>query len=518
MAEEEAAPGSPPTDLAASALREGRLPEAVNQSGLRHHTARGVIINSAFQVGLAALNLLRRLVVAAFLTVAEFGIWGALLATLFLVVFLKDAGIGDKYVQQSEDDQELAFQKLFTIDLLLSGLTMGLAAIALPLFALAYGKSEIILPGLVLSLAVLGSSLQSPNIVYYRQMDFVRQRTLQAVDPCVAFVLTVGLAVAGAGYWSLVVGAVVGSFVGAAVALRMCPYRLGFHLPRGTAGEYFSFSWPLMLARGGGIAIGQTTLLISTRTLGLAAAGAIALATAISQFSRGVDTIVTQTLYPGICAVRERMDLLFEAFIKSNRLALMWGVPFGVGVALFAPDFVHFVVGDRWEPAIVVLQAFGLVAAMNQLGFNWAAFLRALGNTRPIAVLAVVNMAAFLAITTPALIVYGLPGFAAATIVAELVTLTARMHQLKRLFTQFRPIRHALRGAGPVVPGVALVATLRLLETGERSAGLALAEAVLYGLVTVGATVLAERSLVRELRGYLKSDGSARWVAEGTAK
>ena len=32
-------------------------------------------------------------------------------------------------------------------------------------------------------------------------------------------------------------------------------------------------------------------------------------------------------------------------------------------MALFAGDIVHFVIGDKWELAIGLLQAFGLIAA-----------------------------------------------------------------------------------------------------------------------------------------------------------
>src|SRR5207249_18747 len=116
---------------------------------------------------------------------------------------------------------------------------------------------------------------EASTVVFYRQMDFVRQRTLQAVDPVIAFVITVALAIAGAGYWSLIVGALAGTFAGAAVAVRACPYRFRFRLEWDTMRDYFGFSWPLVVARGEGIAVGQVALLIATRTIGLAAAGAI---------------------------------------------------------------------------------------------------------------------------------------------------------------------------------------------------------------------------------------------------
>ena len=41
-----------------------------------------------------------------------------------------------------------------------------------------------------------------------------------------------------------------------------------------------------------------------------------------------------------MCAVADRTELLFETFVKSNRLALMWAMPSGLGLALFAPDLV----------------------------------------------------------------------------------------------------------------------------------------------------------------------------------
>ena len=491
------------------------MPAAAREFGLRQHTARGTLINAAFQIGFALLNLVRRLVVAAFLTVSQYAIWGILLVTLFLVVFIKDAGVADKFVQQAEDDQEVAFQKAFSVDLLLSAIAVVLAWVAVPIFAVAYGHTEIIVPGLLLSLAFIGSSLQSPIWIFYRQMDFVRQRTLQAIDPCVAFAVTVALAAVGLGYWSVVIGALTGSFAGAAFALRACPYRLGIRLERKTLGEYFHFSWPLVVASAGGLATVQAALLIATRTIGLAGAGAISLAGSVTTFAHGVDSIVTSTVYPAVCAVRDRAELLFEAFVKSNRLAIMWGMPFGLGLALFAPDLVHFVFGDRWEPAIVVIRAFGLVAAIDQLGFNWTAFLRALGRTRPIATLAVLNIAMFAFVTAPLLILFGLKGFALGWLIGELVHLGGRTYFLAQLFSGFRMLRHMVRAISPSVLPVALLLLARSFESGERTAGVAVAELVGYGGLTLAATLFFERKLLREVIGYLRRRTAAEPQAAG---
>lgn len=481
---------------------EGRFPGV--SGSLRRHTARGTIINAVFRVGIAAVSLLQQLIVAAFLTPSQLGVWGIVLITLMTLLFIKKVGIGDRYIQQAEDDQEAAFQKAFTIDFLLTLLFVGIGAALLPVFAVAYGQWNIVVPGLVLLLAVIGNCFLDPTWIFYRRMNFARQRSLEAVMPVVTFMVTIGLAIAGAGYWSLVVGAVVGSWSGGLVALRASPYPIRIRLDRGTVRDYFQFSWPLIVAQAGGLVVAQGSMLAGVRTVGVAGVGAIALAASIIAFSDGVDGIVTQTIYPAICAVRDRADLMLETFVKSNRLALMWGMPFGIGLALFASDLVEFVIGEKWRSAVFLLQIFGVIAAVDQLGFNWTAFLRARNETRPLAIVGLVMASSFLVITVPLLVVGGLKGYALGMLASTLITLTVRTYYLARLFTGFQMLWHASRAVAPCIPSLAVVLLIRLLEPGGRTLGIAIGELVLYVAVTVAATLVFERSLIREMLGYLR--------------
>jgi PST family polysaccharide transporter len=485
---------------------------------LRHRTARGTLVNAAFQVSFAALALIQRIVVAKLLLPGQYGLWSAALLIVLTILFLKNAGIGDKFVQQREDDQEREFQRAFTLDVALALACVALAAVAVPLLAVAYGNARLIAPGLVLSLAIVGNSLQAPVWIYYREMDFARQRLLLGVDPCVAFVVTIGLAIAGAGVWSLVAGATAGAWTGGLVALRLSPYRPRWRLERSAIRSYFSFSWPLVLANGSGMLIAQGAVLAATRVVGLAGAGGIGVASSISGFTDGVDGIITQALYPAVCAVRERRDLLLEAFVKSNRLALLWGLPFGVGVALFSPELVRFVIGGRWGFATDVIAAFGLVAGFDQLGFNWTAFLRALDHTRPIAVIGAVNVIAFACVTVPLLIAGGMRGFALGWLALGVTTLMLRAHYLKRLFPGFSMIRHSVRAILPCAPAVAAVLALRAAGGPPQTAGAALAEVLGYVAIVAAASLICERALLREVMGYLRrraAGGAAPIVGAG---
>ncbi len=470
---------------------------------LRERAARGTLINTAFEIGLYTLTFARGLIIAAFLTRAEYGVWGILVVTLGTLAVLKQVGISDKFVQQDDPDEERAFQQAFTLELVSNGIVTVVLLVALPLFALAYGQWQIFVPGLVIVATVPIQSLRAPAWVYYRNMRYARQRLLDAADPVVGFVVTVALAVSGFGYWSLVIGYASGVAAAALIAVIFSPYRLALRYDRQVMRGYFAFSWPLLIANGSGLLIPQLSMFLGESKVGLAGVGVMNLAGSIVQYTDRVDQLVTWTLYPAICRVNDRLDLLAEAFVKTNRLALMWGIPFGVGLALFAPAFVHYALGPPWEPAVGLIQVFGLVAALNHIGFNWTAFFRARGDTRPLAVVGPIVLLAFLLVPCPLLLTTGLPGYGAGMAFMALVSLVARSYFLSRVFPDFRMLRHAARATAPSVPAAGAVLLLRLAIPNHGPVS-TLVELTVYVLLTIGATLVAERALLREVLGYVR--------------
>ncbi len=475
-------------------------------SSLRQRAARGTIVNALFLIGLTTLGLIKGFTVAAFLTAPQYGVWGILVIAFGTLGKLKQVGIGDKFIQQDEPDQEVAFQKAFTLEVVLNGALFLLLLVVVPLYSLLTDQPKLLLPGLLLTLAVPAVAFQAPIWVFYRRMKFVRQRSLGAVEPVVAFLVTVPLAAAGLSYWSLVIGLFIGRWAGAFVAVRAAPYPLRLRFEKATTRDYFSFSWPLFASGALTLLIPQMTILVGEWKLGLAGAGVIALAGSIVVYTDRVDAIVTQALYPAICAVRDRTDLLYESFVKSNRLALMWGVPFGVGVTVFAPDLINFVLGERWRPAVGLLQVWGVVAAANHIGFNWQAFYRAKGNTRPSIVVSAVTVVALAVSIVPLVEWKGLEGFGMSVGCMASAALIARGYYLAKLFPGFRLLGHAARAIAPTVPAVAVTLLARSAIGGdERTLALAAAELAIYLFVTAAATLLFERTLLREALGYLRA-------------
>ncbi len=480
---------------------------------VRQHAARGTIVNAGFSIGLALITLLRGVVIARFLTRADYGVWGILVASVATLFSLKQVGVGDKYIQQEGDDQELAFQRAFTMECIVNGAFVILLIAAVPAIAALYGRSQLILPGLSLALLLPAYALQAPAWIFYRQMRFAEQRLIQATDPLIGAVIAITLAVVGLGYWSLMIGVIAGGWAAALVAVRASPYKLRFRLDRQVLRSYLSFSWPLFVVSLSTLSLVQVSLFFGTRVTGLAGAGAITLAANVSQFSERADEIVSGTMYPLICAVQHRIDLLRESFVKSNRLALVWAMPFGLGLSLFASALVRYGLGERWHAAIPLLVAFGITAAIGQLGFNWDDYFRAIGQTRPMAWAAAITAFSFLAAVIPFIYLWGLTGFAIAIGIQTLVNVACRMFYLRRLFDGFDMLRHAARACAPTLPAVAVVLVIRALQPGTTHISAVLVQLLLYALLVIGATWTLERGLLREMRDYLRRHSSQ--ISEG---
>ena len=95
-------------------------------------------------------------------------------------------------------------------------------------------------------------------------------------------------------------------------------------------------------------------------------------------------------------------------------------------------------------------------------------------------------------------------GFAVGALIAQAVNLAARTHYLSKLFDGFSMLRHTGRAVAPMIPAVGVVLLTRMGATGDRTLGRAVAEFVLFAFVTVAATAVFERALLREVFGYLR--------------
>ncbi|MEX1143140.1 MAG: oligosaccharide flippase family protein [Thermoleophilaceae bacterium] len=472
---------------------------------LRGRTVRGGLLNAVFMGGGEGLALLQGLIVTALLGPVAIGLYGIVTTTAMTIVQLRRVGIDEAFVQQDAERQEDEFRRAFGVELGvgLAG-TLLIAALA-PLVAVVYGDGELLWLTLAVAYLPLAFSLQAPQWVFFRRMDFLRLRALQLSIPAVTFAVTVPLAIATDSVWALVIGPLCGNAVAVVAGILVSPYKLRPSFSRAAAARYLRFSWPIFVTALAVLVAQQGQILAFTLDEGLAAAGFITLAFTLTRYADRADQIVATTIYPAICAVVDRVETQQRMFVAASRLTLVWALPFCGGLILFSPDLVNLVLGDEWDPAVLLIQGLAGAAALQQIGYVWFSFYRARGRTRPQAVESAAMVAAFFVLAIPGLILFGFEGFVAGRILVSLAMLAVRERYVRALFPELRLARLALRGATPVAAGLAVVLLWRLAAgAGEREPAEALAQLATFLAVTGGATWLIERPLLREVAGQLR--------------
>jgi O-antigen/teichoic acid export membrane protein len=495
----------------------GAVQLAFPRAELRRRTVRGVLVNALFMGGAEALVLAQGLIVTVLLGPRLIGLYGIVATTAVTVAALRRVGIDEAFVQQREEDQEAEFQRAFTLELLVGAAFSLVLLAAAPIVAAAYGDARLL--WLTLAVAYLPTffALQAPTWIFFRQMDFLRVRTLQVLVPVVTFCVTVPLAAAGVGVWSLVIGPAVGNAVAVVAGIAVSPYRLALRFDRRARRRYLRFSWPVFVAAAALLLVQQGQMLAFTLHGGLAAAGYITLAVTLTRYADRADQIIATTIYPAVCIVRDEVPTLREIFVTSNRVALMWVLPFCAGFILFSPDLVHFVLGAKWRPAVLLLQGLAATAAIQQLGYNWFSFFRARGDSSRQAVEAAVSTAAFLLLALPGLFIWGPWGFIGGRLAGALLVLVVRRHYVRRLLG-IELLALGARGAAPIAVATVLVLAVRTaVWSGPRTPAQAVVEAVLFVGCSAGVTWAAERNLVRELMSQVRARGAGAALATSTS-
>ena len=476
---------------------------AFPRSELRSRTVRGAAVTGAFLIGIDALVVGQGLIVTGLLGPELIGLYGIVTVTVTTIVALKRVGIDERFVQGEEGDAA-EFARAFTLELALSAaFTLALCALA-PVIAAAYGDDRLL--GLMLAMAwlPLAMALQAPLWIFFRRMEYGRQRALQAVQPLVTFAVTVPLAATGFGVYSLVVGLAAGYAAAVTAAVTASPFALRLAWDRAAARSYLAFSAWILVATVATLVMQQGQVFAFDQAEGLRWVGFLTLAVMVTRYVDRADQVVTSTIYPAIAAIQGRTATLEELFAKSNRATLLWVLPFTVGLVLFAPDLLALV-GEEWAPASVLVQGLAAVGLLQHLGFNWFAFYRAHGDTRPPALEALVRAVAFAALAVPGLLLWGDEGFVGGALAAAAVALAVRAVYVRRMLPGVSWPSVVGPGALAVAAAAASALLVRAVLWGEREPWQAALEVLVFAAVFALVALRRERGLIGELRGGLRA-------------
>lgn len=414
-------------------------------------------------------TLLMTVVVARLLDPTEFGLFALALLVANLFDYVKDLGIAAALVQNPREWNLLAPTGL-TLSVLFGVVASGVLAGTADLTAAALGHPE--LTGLirVLAIALAISALSTiPAAWLRRSMNFSARLAPEALGALTKTGLTIGLAVAGYGVWSLVYGQL------AAVVVMMVLYwlvartRPRFALDRAVTRELVRFGVPVTAVTLLAYAIYNVDYLAVGKRLGASDLGLYTLAYRIPELVvLSLCVVVSEVLFSALSRLQHDRESLTAHYMEALVVVVALTAPIGIGLAVTARPLVATLYGAEYAGSAPILSVLAVYTVVYSASFHAGDVFKAMGKP---GVLTAINAGKLVVLVGP---VWWAAGHSAtlvawALLATEAVHFVVRMAVLQRL-TSLRLT--ALAGAVLRPAAAALPMGVVLLALGRVTAGL----------------------------------------------
>lgn len=369
-------------------MNKRRTPET---SVLRERTLRGVAVTASRGVFTAVLRVLTVAILARILVPEEFGLVAAVatlqqIASLFVL-----RGLGDVIVQKAEVTAKDTGTAMTLLVL------SGLLCYAGFWFAADWIERMLALPGAAVTLRVISLAVPIEALaqVYIsdarRRLRFERIALIEAAASVLGYtVLSIGLALAGAGAWALV-GGVVGVSVVRLIGFAWDTFRdYRPHFSFDSARRMFSFTALVTVWTVAGHVFHNIDRLILARLMGAEAVGYLTNArNFVTTFTEFYAYPVNQVLFPVLSRLQDDRERLMEGYRHAAAFSALLGMPSALVVCLIAEPLVGVLLGSQWGPAVPVVQVMGLSIFTTICAMPCVVFLRGMGQVSEIVVLTI---------------------------------------------------------------------------------------------------------------------------------
>lgn len=355
----------------------------------------------AASVGWNAITLLSNkllifastLVLVRVLDPSDFGLLGVGLVAIGYLEFVNDLGISAAVIQRTDDDVR-STNIAFWANMMIGAAMTLLGVLAAPAVAALFDTPEATDVVRVLSLTFLIRSVGSIHgALIRRELDFRRRLVPEVTKAVVKGALSIGLALAGLGVWSLVWGQLAGAAVASMLYWRAVPWRPGWDWDRRVALSMIGFGWQVTLVGLFATARKNIDYVFVGRQLGSAALGIYTIAFRLPQLVvESVGTVVAQVAFPVFSRLQGDPERTAAALDRLLRVSAVVVVPMGIGLALVADPLVRVAYGSTWVDAIDVMRVLSLYMVVQSIARHCGDFYKGVGRPGVLNVLSIVKL------------------------------------------------------------------------------------------------------------------------------
>lgn len=373
-------PSSPPSTAAGAGAGERA---GAHHGLLRRRALRGFLVSALAFAGNRLLVLATTVVLARLLVPEDFGLVAAGMALILYLEIGLDLGVGAALVYEQEEGVTERVQTAFTLSLLTAVVFTGLGWLSAPAIAAFFHVSgqETLLRVLFCYLLLRGLG-QVPDALLRRDLRFGRRGVLDLTRAGTRAAVSVTLAVAGYGAWSIVWGLLAGEAVGTALTWRATGFRPTLRIRRAAVRTLMTFGSAVFALRFVDALATDGDYLVVGNQLGPTQLGYYSLAFRLPELLLlNVFWVFSTVAFPVFARARSAArDAAGSAMLSALRFLTLFGFPLGVSLALLSRDAVLVLFSDRWVAAIAPMALISLAAGVSSVGFASGDLFTALGR------------------------------------------------------------------------------------------------------------------------------------------
>ena len=330
---------------------------------------------------LIVMGFIRTTLLARWLPVEVFGIYGMAHSWVTLSAVLPNFGMGNAFVHRSPEteDEERAAQVHFTLQLIFSTAW----AILMIVGALLFTATDLQVALILLTVTSLGMQIaHTPRLILARRVVHRRLALIDFMDTTLSTLVTLFLALRGATLWALLSNNIVTLSINLVLLYIWRPvWRPKVTWDRAGIRYFLWFGVRNVIADGLLRALDKVDDLWTGIFLGDVALGYYSRAYTFAIYPRKIlaspINMVTKGTYAELKGDRKRLS---QAFFRINALLVWAGFLLAGGLSLVAPEFIHIVLGEKWLPMLTAFQLMLIYTLFDPIKITIAALFIAVGE------------------------------------------------------------------------------------------------------------------------------------------
>ena len=314
-------------------------------------------------------TLIMTIVAARLLDPADFGLFTLALLVVNLFDYMKDLGVGAALVQSPGQ-----WDRLAPTGLTLSAIFGVVAGTSLAVFA-PFGAELVRQPQLTPLIRVLaiGLTISAFSVIpaarLRRDLDFRQRIWPEFVGSAVKAILTIGLAAAGHGVWSLVYGQLAGTVLTTVLYWVVARTPVVFGFDRQQARSLIRYGSALTGVALLSFAMFNTDYLFIGIRRGDVQLGLYTLAYRLPDLLvLALCNVISEVLFSSLSRLQHARERLSEHFLQVMAVTMALSAPISVALATVAPAVVGTLYGPQYAgaaPVLVVLSVYGLLFSVS---------------------------------------------------------------------------------------------------------------------------------------------------------